>query len=302
MIQGGDPLGTGTGGPGYEFEDEFVPFLTFSRPGLLAMANAGPATNGSQFFITRVPTPHLDGRHTIFGEVLEGQAVVENMQDRDPATATEVGDALYTVLIITDPAAVETTYELPAVFTAEEAYDQLLTIVGEEDGLTPAEGQTGLFTSAEEAAVRFESAADWYGLDGFAYEATAFWQISQCPSQSGLLGVGLTMMDWTTSENAAGALNDTTLPDLQTAQGFGDPQMSDVARGPLFSKALSDICDTAGTYHRFVITEGRYLLMVDVVIEDGVVPDEDVPAVMENFAGLLEGLVGNIILIGLQNE
>jgi peptidyl-prolyl cis-trans isomerase A (cyclophilin A) len=76
MIQGGDPLGTGTGGPGYKFEDEFQSGRKFDRPGLLAMANAGPNTNGSQFFITEVPTPHLNSRHTIFGEVVKGQELV----------------------------------------------------------------------------------------------------------------------------------------------------------------------------------------------------------------------------------
>ena len=77
MIQGGDPLGNGTGGPGYRFQDECSPDVTFDAPGKLAMANAGPNTNGSQFFITLVPTHWLNGRHTIFGQVVEGQDVAE---------------------------------------------------------------------------------------------------------------------------------------------------------------------------------------------------------------------------------
>lgn len=100
MAQGGDPTGTGMGGPGYTFADEFWPGATFDRPGLLAMANAGPGTNGSQFFITFEPTPWLNGNHTIFGEVIEGQEVLERLTRRDPATnPTEPGDRIDTILI-----------------------------------------------------------------------------------------------------------------------------------------------------------------------------------------------------------
>ncbi|SHH23133.1 peptidylprolyl isomerase [Flavobacterium defluvii] len=90
MIQGGCPKGTGTGDPGYKFDDEFVPSLKHDRPGVLSMANSGPGTNGSQFFITHVPTPWLDGKHTVFGHVVEGQNIVDAVAQGDALESVEI--------------------------------------------------------------------------------------------------------------------------------------------------------------------------------------------------------------------
>ena len=94
MAQGGDPTGSGRGGPGYQFNDEFSPTLRHDAAGTLSMANAGPNTNGSQFFITYGPTPHLDDRHAVFGRVTEGMDVLLSLRERDPGRDTSPGDRI----------------------------------------------------------------------------------------------------------------------------------------------------------------------------------------------------------------
>jgi cyclophilin family peptidyl-prolyl cis-trans isomerase len=133
MAQGGDPTATGTGGPGYRFADEPVGFLTFEEPGWLAMANAGPNSNGSQFFITTAPATHLDYQHTIFGEVLAGAENVANIRLRDPASDPAPGTSLDTVLIITDPAVVDA--EVTALTPSTEAdFQSAIDALAEEIG------------------------------------------------------------------------------------------------------------------------------------------------------------------------
>jgi cyclophilin family peptidyl-prolyl cis-trans isomerase len=145
MAQAGDPTGTGMGGPGYRFQDEIYPGGSFDRPGLLAMANSGPGTNGSQFFITFAPTPWLDGRHTIFGEVINGQDVLDRLTRRDPQQGPAFeGDLLETI---------EIREEMQTPYTPSSIAPQNLSAGDRPLAALPMEERSNLFNTAPDLVI-----------------------------------------------------------------------------------------------------------------------------------------------------
>lgn len=153
MIQGGDPQGTGVGGPGYQFDDEIHPDLKHNRSGVLSMANAGPGTNGSQFFITHIETPWLDGKHTVFGYVVEGQEVVD---------AIGQGDIMDRIEIIRQGTAAQK-------FNAVEAFEQLETAKAEREAATRKEEEALLVELSQgfektDSGLRYKKTASGDGV------------------------------------------------------------------------------------------------------------------------------------------
>lgn len=246
MAQGGDPEGTGRGGPGYQFEDEFAGFLTFDRPGWLAMANAGPGTNGSQFFITTVPTEHLNFRHTIFGEVLEGQENVDAIEERDPATATTPGTMLETVVIVTDPSSVETTYVAPEPVTQEEVLAQVETLRNLlPDSLLIDEESTGAFTAEQVVQTAPEALrgeyADVLSANNFEYRVSNRITNAQCSAQVPFWAIAYTLDRFATPQDARAALDSGLMGRLATEAGYTETP-AETLDYPVYTQNRS-VCD-----------------------------------------------------------
>lgn len=282
MAQAGDPTGTGSGGPGYQFNDEFAPYLIFDRPGLLAMANAGTnpqtgaGTNGSQFFITTSLTPHLDYRHTIFGEVLEGYENVEAIQLRDPATG---GDAtgLNTVLIVTDPSLVETTYEGAPVATqadVEEALssNSILAAATALFGQFPAEEVTIETTSmAPEAAIEAAPNSVKASLESFLDENEVEYVVSSTMSAANceleiipFISIGYTVYATPSAEIATAALEKADTAVLGVANGLAN--VGGFAYDQPVYTGETNACDVGATAGRVFYTRGRYIIEAEAVI------------------------------------
>jgi len=304
MAQGGDPTATGSGGPGYQFEDEPVGFLVFDRPGLLAMANAGPGTNGSQFFITTVPTPHLNYRHTIFGEVLEGQTNVENIRLRDPQTATEDGASLDTIVIITDPSTVESTYEPLPPATQADLVDAIESFTAQLPPQFAVDDEvSGLFTTDETVTsvpVEFQEAfAEFAETYGHQYRYSTRILNVECDPNQFFTFLRYTVDAFEDAESASGALADDFPNDLATANGFEAVEDTDHT----YTLSTPTCSGGDGVYGMSLYTRGRYLVTVEALVPAELLEQIDVETLLkEGISNPFEAVLGPVYLPEIRSE
>ena len=272
MAQAGDPTGTGRGGPGYQFGDEPVGYLVFDRPGLLAMANAGPGTNGSQFFITTAPTPHLNHKHTIFGDVLVGAEVVETIRERDPATATQVGETLRTVLVISDLATVDNSAALEtlpaqqdAVLAAFEAFRASFppSLPSNPDTSGSFDAQQISAGLPEGMRSDFLDYAESYGHD-YRYRVQA--ENVDCEPAIYFSSLGYQVDIFADAQAAIDALSDPYIAELMQSQDYEAVEPGVNA----YLREVPTCADEAGWQMLALYTTGRYLVALDVLVGQAV--------------------------------
>ncbi len=266
MAQGGDPTATGTGGPGYKFNDEIRPALTFDAPGKLAMANSGANTNGSQFFITVAPRPDLNNGYTLFGLVVKGQANVSKIELRDPdKSPTTPGTTLNTVLIITDPTKVLVTDNPPPTQAdVVKALDGINTMITSELENT-LENQKLSQTTAEVVSTAPDAARkDLETLltaNNHQYRVSSTLNNKACDvSQLQFYYATYTMDAFATAKDAANAIADPAMEKIALESGFTEKKISGDLTFPYFT-ASETVCTKpivhAMTYWRhgnFIIT------------------------------------------------
>jgi cyclophilin family peptidyl-prolyl cis-trans isomerase len=278
MAQGGDPTATGTGGPGYSFQNEQVGFLHFDSPGWLAMANAGRDTNGSQFFITTAMYPPLDYQYTIFGKVLEGQENVEALKLRDPQTEPDFeGSRLDTVVIITDPASVATDYveaESASQDDVVAAFTDLVPRLTERytlpEDLGLAEQTSGLLTTDDVVAAapedQQEALGDFLSKYNHEYRVTGTLNNTTCEAGLPFTTTTYTLDAFASSADATAALADGFLDQQPLENGFAEKVDSDWLANPYFT-ADTTACEGDAVRALTYWQRGRFIATVEATIQ-----------------------------------
>lgn len=295
MAQGGDPTATGRGGPGYQFEDEPVGFLTFDRPGLLAMANAGPGTNGSQFFITTAPTPHLNYKHTIFGDVLVGQDNVRAIRERDPQAASGPGETLHTVLIISDPALVASAEtEIPPA-TEEEVRAAFESFTGMlPSALSLVADRSGYYSTEDLAATVAEALRD--GFTEFAvnhgHQYRHRMQIvnDDCDSSVFFSSLGYWVDVFADAESPSAAAHDQFMWLWLDSYGYE----SDASSPDTYRLSAETCSGEDGVHLLSLYTRGRYLVTIDVLVAQSILDQVSAAALLNNLSLQIEAALASI--------
>lgn len=308
MAQGGDPEGTGAGGPGYEFASEIVPSLVFDAPGKLAMANAGPDTNGSQFFITFGPTSNLNGGYTLFGQVIEGQANVMKIKLRDPdQNPTEPGTKINTVLVITDPTKVLLTEApLPTREDVVKAFDGIdAVITGSVAELLENQKQnqsTAEVVSSAPEAIR----ADLETLlssHNHLYRVSSTLNNKACDiTQIQFYSATYTLDAFASSADAAATVDDPLMEKIATEKGYTDKKTSASLTYPLFT-AEETVCEKPVLHAMTYWRRGTFVITAEVVWPADAAEGTDIlDRVLTEFVGgrLYEPLMVDVLYSDIQ--
>jgi len=305
MAQGGDPTDTGAGGPGYTFEDETANGLVFDTYGLLAMANAGANTNGSQFFITTAPASWLDGKHTVFGRVYEGIERVELLIPRDPDRMPDYeGAALQTVVIVEDPSSVTAIPDGPPTIAHFQAMlsltvpltlNELFVVDADLSQVHDLEAEAAYWGGQGEG---LEAAMhDYLSGQGFVGAAAIVTALSECPEDPSALpiwGLGLRVLEFGDAAAAEAVVFDDAraalLIDGGAFDGYSDP--SDVPVR-VFSRKLAEGegCGANGTAYRLEFPYGRYVLVSELTMDDAFINAETEPTAAQYLAFVLEDVL-----------
>ncbi len=290
MAQGGDPTGSGRGGPGYRFGDEPVGFLTFDRPGLLAMANAGPGTNGSQFFITTAPTPHLNYKHTIFGDVLAGQDIVENIRERDPQTAAEPGETLHTVIIIDDPSQIGAgVMPDPEPASPDQVAARFEAFISSLPPSLPTDAERSGHFSTEDLVATVsddlrEAFAAFAADHGHAYRQRAQFINSACDETIFFAHLGYWVDVYADAASSSAAAHDGFM--LRWLESYG--YEAEAGANGVYTAAAT-YCD--GEKGRSLLSLkpiGRFLVTLDVLVAEAILDQVSAAALLDNLALQIE--------------